>query len=686
MMTPQIPVDEASRLAALHATSLFGTGPEEAFDRITRLTAKLLDVPTALISLVGSDTQWFKSRCGFAAQYTSRDVSFCGHAILTDQPLVVPDASRDPRFADNPIVLGEPHVRFYAGVQLYSVERAKLGTLCILDTKPREIGEAELEEMHELARMVEELIYHRQLARAAQQLHEQLQSRGSGTQLAAAAGQVEFLLTHDTLTGLANRQALLHAARPHARVARHQRHGRPRLPEHRPLQAHQRGARPPGRRRRAGGGDARAGSRTRPRRHAGAHRQRRIRAPDRDARHAGRTRNAPEPLDARGQPQRELVRQGSRHHLQHRLCPLPQDGDDADSLLGNAATAMRHAKAWAARASSISRLASATELGRRMALESQLRRALERGELFLQYQPKIDLQRGWLAGFEALLRWRHPEYGVVSPEEFVPIAEETGLIVPIGEWIVGTAIAQMVAWRNAGLPEVPVAVNLSARQFLQGDVVAPVEALLGTAGLRAGLLELELTESVSMAEPERSLAIMHRLRALGVTLSIDDFGTGYSSFGYLKRLPIDKLKIDKSFVHDMVHSSDARAIVAAIVAMDHSLNLRVVAEGVEVAAQAAALRATGCDPGPGLPVCAPLGRGRCRPLSRRRAGAWRPFQACGGGINAFFGSVLLGQSYDGNNSSQISGTHAWALWISLCQRSLLRPRGLERCVWISEAL
>ncbi|QNA90065.1 EAL domain-containing protein [Massilia sp. Dwa41.01b] len=685
-MTPQIPVDEASRLAALHATSLFGTGPEEAFDRITRLTAKLLDVPTALISLVGSDTQWFKSRCGFAAQYTSRDVSFCGHAILTDQPLVVPDASRDPRFADNPIVLGEPHVRFYAGVQLYSVERAKLGTLCILDTKPREIGEAELEEMHELARMVEELIYHRQLARAAQQLHEQLQSRGSGTQLAAAAGQVEFLLTHDTLTGLANRQALLHAARPHARVARHQRHGTPpRLPEHRPLQAHQRGARPPGRRRRAGGGDARAGSRTRP------------------GDMLARTGNDEFALliGTPGTPA-ELETRLNRlmHEVNHSVswsgkevaitCSIGFARFPGMATMPTACSAMRPPRCAMQKPGRRAHRAflawPAPELGRRMALESQLRRALERGELFLQYQPKIDLQRGWLAGFEALLRWRHPEYGVVSPEEFVPIAEETGLIVPIGEWIVGTAIAQMVAWRNAGLPEVPVAVNLSARQFLQGDVVAPGGGAAGhgrpARGPAGAGTDRKRVHGRTRAQPghhapparPRGHAQHRRLRHRLLELR-------------LPQAPADRQAQDRQIVCPR-HGAQQRCARhrRRHRRHGHSLNLRVVAEGVEVAAQAAALRATGCDPGPGLPVCAPLGRGRCRPLSRRRAGAWRPFQACGGGINAFFGSVLLGQSYDGNNSSQISGTHAWALWISLCQRSLLRPRGLERCVWISEAL
>jgi diguanylate cyclase len=285
---------------------------------------------------------------------------------------------------------------------------------------------------------------------------------------------------------------------------------------------------------------------------------------------------------------------------------FPQDGVEADVLLNNAAAAMRHAKALGGARIEHFAPHQRHELGRRMALESHLRRALERGELYLQYQPKIDLGGGTLAGFEALLRWRHPDYGVVSPEEFIPIAEETGLIVPIGEWIVATAIAQMAAWREEGLPAVPVAVNLSARQFLQGDVVATIERLLRGAGIGAEALELELTESVSMADPERSLAIMHRLKTLGVTLSIDDFGTGYSSFSYLKRLPIDKLKIDRSFVHDMVHNADSRAIVQAIVAMAHRLNLRVVAEGVELEAQAGALRDSGCDQAQGFLYARPL--------------------------------------------------------------------------------
>ena len=607
MMTPPIPVDEARRLAALHATNLFGTGPEEAFDRITRMAAKLLKVPTALISLVGSDMQWFKSRCGFAAQSTSRDISFCGHAILSDQPMVIEDATVDPRFADNPIVIGAPHVRFYAGVQLYSLERAKLGTLCVLDNEPREFNAAELDELHDLARMVEELIYHRQLAIAAQQLHAQLQQNASGAQLAAAAGQVEFLLTHDTLTGLANRQALLDAIRDN--VALWRRRATPAVVACLNIDRFKRINDAFGhaagdealvaitRSLKAGLGGtellARTGS------------DEFVLLLDEDA-------GAATPAVRLRQLMEDVNRSVSWGGNEIAVgCSIgfacfPQDGEDADTLLSNAASAMRHAKGTGGARIVHFVPSQRSAPGRRMALEHQLHRALEREELFLQYQPKIDLQRGTLAGFEALLRWRHPEHGVVSPEEFVPILEETGLIVPIGDWIVRTVVEQMAAWHAAGLPAIAVAVNLSARQFLQGDVVLLVEELLAQAEVAPNLLELELTESLSMADPERSLAIMHRLRALGVTLSIDDFGTGYSSFSYLKRLPIDKLKIDKSFVHDMVHSADARAIVQAIVAMAHRMNLRVVAEGVESAAQAMALRETGCDQAQGYFYARPL--------------------------------------------------------------------------------
>jgi len=603
-------VDEAKRLAALYATELYGTAPEEAFDRITRLAARLFDVPTVLISLVGSDTQWFKSRCGMDAQSGPRETSFCGHAILSDQPLVVEDATLDERFADNPSVIGAPHIRFYAGVQLYSVERAKLGTLCVIDSRPRTMDEDELEELYELGRMVEELIYHRQLARAAQELHEQLLHNAAVSPVPAAAGQVKYLLTHDALTGLANRQALLRSIG--ANIAAWQAEGASavvaclnldRFKQLNEVLGHE-------------VGDAALVTVTRA---LQAH----LREGDMLAR-AGNDEFVMLLNDPDGE-ERLLARLGQlmaevNSHAYGAAADLsltcsvgfacyPKDGEEGDTLLNNAVTAMRHAKAQGGGRIERYDPAQRREMGRRLTLESHLRRALEREELFLQYQPKIALDSGKLAGFEVLLRWRHPEHGVVSPEEFVPIAEETGLIAPIGEWIVKTAVGQLAAWREAGVPAVPVAVNLSARQFMQSDIVAIVSEQLAAAELPPALLELELTESVSMADPGRSMVVMHKLKSLGVALSIDDFGTGYSSFSYLRRLPIDKLKIDKSFVQDVAHSADSRTIVQAIAAMAHRLNLGVVAEGVETAAQAAALREAGCDQAQGFLYARPLSPG-----------------------------------------------------------------------------
>lgn len=621
MEAPRIPQDEVRRLAALHATRLLGSAPEEAFDRITRMASRVTGAPIALVSLVGKEVQWFKSRCGFEPHSTARDISFCGHAILSDEPMIVPDATRDRRFAGNPIVLGQPHVRFYAGVQLYSVDRMKIGTLCVLDHQPRTVDQADLECLRDLARMVEQLIYHRQLAMAAQSLHAQLDSdaAAAGAGMPAAAAEVDFFLTHDILTGLANRQALVRAIARGVNGWRERAAGAvvacvnlDRFKRLNELLGHRAGdealvAVTRSLQQHMGEGDmlARAGN-------------------DEfvlllnDAGDEGQAHGLLERLLAA--VNRQIIAGGNEIAL---TCSIgyaryPDDGEDADALLNNAASAMRHAKELGGGA--IARFAAEqrSELGRRLTLESHLRRAAASGELFLQYQPKIDLKSGRAAGFEALLRWQHPEFGVISPEEFVPIAEETGLIVGIGEWALRTAVTQLGAWQAEGLPPLPVAVNLSARQFLQTDVVATVSSLLDEAGIDPAVLEIELTESLSMADPARSVVVMRQLRERGVTLSIDDFGTGYSSFAYLTRLPIDKLKIDKSFIDDMAHSPESLAIVQAMIAMAHRLRLTVIAEGVETADQVAALRRAECDQIQGYYFSKPLRAAECAAWIRER--------------------------------------------------------------------
>ncbi len=623
MERPRIPLDEAQRLAALHATRLLGSAPEETFDRITRTAARLLDVPIALVSLIDKDRQWFKSRTGLDACETSRDVSFCGHAILADEPMVVPDAAQDARFVDNPLVTGSPHLRFYAGVQLYSVDRKKIGTLCVIDRKPRALAPGELDALRDLARMVEQLVYHRQLAMAAQSLSERLADEcaaAGSTGKAAPSGELAWLVAHDLLTGLPNRQAMLRAIQ-HS-IASWRQDGTPALVACINVDRFKRFNETLGHR---AGDEILVALAT--------NLQSLLREGDMLAR-AGSDEFLVL-LHARGEhpePERALDRISA---AAKRAVPipggeialtcsigttlLPQDGEDADALLNNAVTAMRHAKAQGRGAVVRFTPDLRTEHGRRMTLESHLRRAIAQDELFVQYQPKVDLRSGTLAGFEALVRWRHPEYGVIPPDEFIPIAEESGMIVPIGEWVLRTAVAQLATWRAEGLPLAPVAVNLSARQFLQSDVIAMVSAQLDQSGLAPELLELELTESVSMADPERSVVVMRGLGELGVMLSIDDFGTGYSSFGYLRRLPLDKLKIDKSFVQDMASSAESSAIVQAIVAMAHRLQLAVIAEGVETADQVAALRKADCDQIQGYYYSRPLAVEDCADFIRRYA-------------------------------------------------------------------
>ena len=230
----------------------------------------------------------------------------------------------------------------------------------------------------------------------------------------------------------------------------------------------------------------------------------------------------------------------------------------------------------------------------RLALESGLRRALERNELRLHYQPKVDVATGRVCGMEALLRWQHPQLGWVPPNAFIPIAEETGLIRPIGAWVLKTACLQNRAWQQ-GLQRFPVAVNLSPRQFADESLLDDIKSALAESGLHGSDLELEITESMVMDDPEQAVSILRRLKELGIRVAIDDFGTGYSSLAYLKRFPIDSVKVDRSFVQDIPTDVNSMAIAQAVIAMAHSLRLKVVAEGVESEAQLSFLRGEGCD-------------------------------------------------------------------------------------------
>jgi len=285
---------------------------------------------------------------------------------------------------------------------------------------------------------------------------------------------------------------------------------------------------------------------------------------------------------------------------------FPEDGTTVGELLQAGDTAMYRAKAAGGANFQFYTAEMHHSASRVLQLENSLRRALQRQELSLHYQPQIDLHSGQQVGCEALLRWTHPEYGNLSPAEFIPIAEQSGLIQPIGEWVLRQAVQQAHQWQSAGLPPLVVAVNVSAAQFSQPDFPERVQQVLQETGLEPRWLELELTESVVSADPEGAVALMHRLHALGVSLSVDDFGTGYSSLSYLKRFPIQKLKIDQSFVRDLDADPSNLSIVSGIIAMAHSLGLKTVAEGVETAAQAQLLTQKGCDVGQGYLYARPM--------------------------------------------------------------------------------
>jgi EAL domain-containing protein (putative c-di-GMP-specific phosphodiesterase class I) len=231
----------------------------------------------------------------------------------------------------------------------------------------------------------------------------------------------------------------------------------------------------------------------------------------------------------------------------------------------------------------------------RLEMETLLRHAPDRDEFVLHYQPRVDLKNGHIVGAEALIRWQHPVRGLLLPKDFIPLAEDARLVIPIAEWVIGSVCRQVAAWQAAGFKPIPVAVNLAAPHLRERALPELVERVLRDHALPPSVLELEVTESILMHDPEESLANARRLADLGVKLSIDDFGTGYSSLSYLKRLPIAALKIDQSFVRDIATDPDDAAIITAIIAMAHSLNLRVVAEGVENEAQRRFLHTHGCD-------------------------------------------------------------------------------------------
>jgi diguanylate cyclase (GGDEF)-like protein len=285
---------------------------------------------------------------------------------------------------------------------------------------------------------------------------------------------------------------------------------------------------------------------------------------------------------------------------------FPRDGENSETLVRNADIAMYRAKEAGGDTFRFFAAEMNLRVRETLDLESDLRRALERGDFLLHYQPKLDLASGRIIGCEGLVRWQHPNRGLVSPGAFIPLAEETGLIVPLGEWVLAEACRQARAWQKEGLTGLCVGINLSARQFHDAGLIDRIRSIIEASGLDPRWLELELTESMIMRDPTAAVKTMHQLKGLGVSLALDDFGTGYSSLNYLRRFPVDALKIDRSFITDVESDPSCASVATSVVAIAHSLSLAAVAEGVETPGQAEFLAGCHCDQVQGFLYSKPL--------------------------------------------------------------------------------
>jgi predicted signal transduction protein with EAL and GGDEF domain len=301
------------------------------------------------------------------------------------------------------------------------------------------------------------------------------------------------------------------------------------------------------------------------------------------------------------------------------IANYPGDGTDADTLLANADAAMYRAKEMGRDNFQFYSPELNTKVHEKFLLQEELRNAVGRCEFVLLYQPQVDLRTGRIFAVEALIRWKHPTLGVLSPIKFIPMAEETGSIVPIGDWVLHEACRQNKAWQDAGLPPMTVCVNVSARQFREKSLISHVVGALKDSGLDAKYLELELTESLIMQDVEQAVATMKELQGLGVQLSIDDFGTGYSSLSALKHFPVVRLKIDKTFIDGLPADENDKAVASAVISLGQKLNLRVNAEGVETDDQLAFLRDNNCDEMQGYHFSRPIPAQEIEELLKARA-------------------------------------------------------------------
>ena len=571
--------DEAMRLLALRRAHILDTPPEPAFDQITRLASRLLGAPIALITLVDENRQWFKSSVGVSISETPRDIAFCAHTIQQDGVFVVNDAVTDERFASNPLVLGDPSVRFYAGAPLLSNDGMALGAVCVADVRPRAaFSEEDKQVLRDLSDLASAHIQARQSIgylepetglpnrfRFLADLDAFLASSRTAWQevavvvikVAAPGEYAEFIRTlghgiTDAFTVAASRR--IEATLPQGcRIY------------------HLSGARF------AYVADASASS----------HFERDLLA---------LSIMLDDPITIEGVPLSTSRGIGYSKNA---------DGESGAELMRTATSAAHESLEGAQRFCRYSRNWDDARK-RSFRLLRDLGSAIDHGDQFhIVYQPKVDLRSNQCVGVEALLRWVHPELGSVSPAEFVPLAERTDLVKSLTQWVINSTFSQAAKWHAAGL-SLRTSINVSMLDLNDPRFATRVAEALSRWKINASSIGIEVTEGALMRDSATVTGEMHKLRALGIEIEIDDFGTGQSALSYLRQIPATFLKIDQSFVRRLDADVKDQIMVRSTIALAHDLGLSVVAEGVENMAVYKWLQQQGCDIGQGYSICRPL--------------------------------------------------------------------------------
>ncbi len=690
-----LPANEDARISALADFHLMDTPPEEEFDRLAELAARLFKVPTVLISLIGNDRQFFKARVGFDPCETSREISFCAHAIMQDDILFIPDALKDERFAKNALVLGTPFIRFYAGKPLVTPTGEKIGTVCLIDSQPHQTFSAEdRKNLSDIAALVMDRMEMRRLEiardvsqtrfeniastspdaiicyndreeitfwnRAAEKLfgftaqeaanrnvqiivpvslqpiyQSELQRLRNGEHLALEDGVIELsglrkdgsefpselslstwregntnsvgiivrditerkqneerlfrLACLDPLTDLPNRAAwrdrlkvTLAAGTPASLLLL----DLDRFKEVNDTLGHSAGdavLREAGARLKAGCPEAimvaRLGGDEFVALLPGNHPQ-------------TATEMADRLIDAIGAPY-EFAGQRIEIGVSVGIALTPDHSQRDDELLGSADLALYKAKAAGRGRSEMFEKSFREVAIARRAFELELRQAFEHGEFELYYQPQLHTQTGAISGAETLIRWNHPTRGLLSPVSFIDVLSQKPSAPAIGEWILRTACAQAVGWQQS-IPNFRIGVNLFEAQLRTGQLSHVVEKALADTGLPAASLELEIVENILLRNDDSTLRLLQELRSLGVGLAFDDYGTGFASLSLLKRYPVTRLKIDRSFIRDVTTDPEDAAVVKAVIYLGRSFGMEVIAEGVETEDQLQFLKKENC--------------------------------------------------------------------------------------------